>query len=47
MADKKPTFSPGLVTAIVTVFFLVAFGLVIHHGQDTLNPTQPVASQTK
>ena len=37
MADTKPTFSPMLVTAIITVFWLVVFGLVVHHGEQGIH----------
>lgn len=40
MADNKPKFSPALITIIITVFWLVVFGLVVHHGQGTLSHDQ-------
>jgi hypothetical protein len=47
MADNKPTFSPGLITAIVTVVFLVIFGYAIIHGQNGISHSQQVVSQAK
>lgn len=33
MAEYTKKFSPGLVTTIILVFWLIVFGLVIWHGQ--------------
>jgi hypothetical protein len=34
--NNKPKFSAGLVVAIVTLVFAVAFGLVIAHGEHMI-----------
>ncbi|MCI2808469.1 hypothetical protein [Eoetvoesiella caeni] len=47
MADNKPKFSPGLITAVVTIVFLVIFGFVIHHGQNGISHSQQVVNQAK
>jgi hypothetical protein len=33
--ENKPKFSAGLVTAVITVFFLAVYALVVLHGMDT------------
>lgn len=47
MADKKPTFSAGLITAIVTAVFLIVFAYAVHHGQEGIQHSQQVATPAK
>jgi len=46
-AGGKPKFSAGLVTGIVTLAWLVVFGLVVLHGIDGINQHNHVVSQSK
>ncbi|WP_165931045.1 hypothetical protein [Paralcaligenes ureilyticus] len=37
MADNKPKFSAGMVVAVITVVFALAFGAIIVHGQNMIS----------
>lgn len=41
---NAPRFSAGLVTGLVTVVFLIVFGLVMMHGVDGINQHDHVVS---
>lgn len=34
VADNKPKFSAGMVTGIITLFWLVVFGFAVYHGSQ-------------
>ena len=47
-SSKKPAFSAGLVTILLTLVFIVVFGATIMHGQEGIHQHDNVASsQTK
>jgi len=47
MAEQKPAFSAGMITGVVTVFWLIVFGLVMNHGMNGIHQAEqaPASSQ--